>query len=235
MKVLQKYFIFLVVIISFIAISPVKASAANATLSFKHDDFADDIISMHIYLNTGGNSVTMVKADFQYPLELLEVKDVQTEDSICKESVVYDLTASGVVALSCIPLESLTGEGNIATISFQAINDGEAIVKFTQDVGVFVDSLEENILAEPEPALYTIRRELSTLPETGSFTGSELLDALIILIGVIMIAVFTIAGFSVWFGVYLSLGKWKLEGKYEFGISKERKERTKSAKKRSKK
>jgi len=217
MQKILKTFLIVLAIFPILSLFPYKVNAESATLEFRHGNFEEGTITTHVYLNTSGTLVNGVTADFTYPSDLLEVTELNTNDMLFTDYVEKDYSQSGVIYISCYSIEGINGEGNIATVKFKTLKPGEAVLKFTDDVLVLDAENSENILSEAETGTYTINESLSTLPQTG--TESEVLTGLIALIAIVMIAIFTIAGFTMWGGIYFSLGKWELssEGSFEVG------------------
>lgn len=217
MKRTLKTFLTALAILPILSIFSHKVTAGNATLEFKHDTFEEGIITTHIYLNTSGASVNGVTADFTYPSDLLEVTELSTDNMLFIDYIENDYSQTGIVYISCYSIEGINGEGNIATVKFKTLQSGEAVLKFTDDILVLEAENSENILSEAKTGTYTINENLSTLPQTGS--TPEVLTGLIALIAIVMILIFTIAGFTMWGGIYFSLGKWELntEGSFEVG------------------
>lgn len=204
----------------------------DASLEFRHKDLLSDVILTSVYLNTGGELVNGVTADFSYPSTLLRVEKIDISNSIFDNFIEQDFTTSSdTVYLSCYSLEGVSGEGEIATVQFRVLQNGKATLEFTDSAAVAEASTSTNILGETDTGTYTINEDLSVLPETGVTTGSAVLDALIIIIALVMLALFVIAGFTMWGGIYLSLGKWEVEGRYEVGIGKDGIKKSKTQKK----
>ncbi len=202
---------------------PLNVFASGASLEFKHKSFENEIITTEIYLNTGGSTVNALTADFTYPVKLLKVIEIDSTDSIFSSFVEKDYSNDGIVKISCFKIEGVNGSGNVATVKFKVLGEGEANLEFTSDAAVMDATTIENILTESAPGVYTINKNLDILPKTGIEENSITITALIALIVLVMIISLAIAGFTMWGGIYLSLGKWKVEGKYEVGLGKGKK------------
>ncbi|MDD3647588.1 MAG: cohesin domain-containing protein [Candidatus Dojkabacteria bacterium] len=217
----------------FLFIFPINSKAAEkkATLEFKHKSFQDGVIVTDIYIDTGGITVNTVTADFEYPSKVLEVTDISTSSSIFPYFVEKDFTKAGIVYISCFSIEGVNDKGPIATITFNSVSAGKAELSFTEDAVVLEAENSSNVLKTPETALYTVTEDLNILPQTGSTEQSVLLG-LFVLILLVMIVLFALAGFTIWGGIYFSMGKMKVEGKYEVGLGKSKKEKIAKGKKK---
>ncbi|MBU0975180.1 MAG: cohesin domain-containing protein [Patescibacteria group bacterium] len=218
--------VLLLSILTFLFVLPfgVRAETGKATLEFKHKNFQDEVIVTDIYLNTGGEKVNTVTADFKYPSKVLEVTAINTDSSLFPYFVEKDFSKPGAVYISCFSLEGVNAEGVIATVTFKSLSSGKAELTFTEDAVVLDVDTSSNILTSTEPALYTISDDLNILPQTGS-TDQSVMLGLFVLILLVMIVLFALAGFTIWGGIYFSMGKLKLEGKYEVGLGKSKKEK----------
>lgn len=218
MSISKKIILFWGLCFLLFAFFPMRANADNATLEFKHVDFGDETVTTKLYLYTGGNTVSSVTADFTYPTDLLEVTGLDAADSVCTEIDRWDSSTPGMVFISC-SLDGYT-DGGIAVVTFKVKEKGKATLQFTADAAVVAAATAENIMGEVEDAVYTISEDLTVLPETGTYSAAQVMYALIFLVALTMLVIFAITGFTIWGGIYLSLGKWKVEGKYEVGFGK---------------
>ncbi len=230
MKNLLKKFSVIFISVTAFLISPsnIKASENQATLEFKHASYEDGIVTTNLYLDTGGNTIYGITADFTYSSDLLQVTEIATENMLFENFIESDFSSPSIVYISCFSINGINDEGNIATIKFESIDSGEAVLEFTDDVLV-LDTNSENVLSEAIDGTYTITEDLEALPQTG--TEENILIALVAFILLIMIVIFAISGFTMWGGIYFSLGKWKVDTKGEFSIGKKDK-RKKSRKKK---
>ena len=206
----------LIVALLILILIPTKASASSATLEFKHKDFEDDKIITEIYLKTGSLYVNAVIADFTCPSELLEIQEINIEDSLFDNFIKKDYSNAGTVYLSCYSSSGIRDEGNVATITFRALQEGEASLEFTNDASILKMADSSNILSEATSANYTISQDQLSLPETGTTEEVVTVTGLMILILLAMIILFTLMGFTLWGGIYFSLGKWEV--KTEAGV-----------------
>jgi hypothetical protein len=203
---------------------PETGEEEGAVLSFQKVDVIGDTVVLALHLNTQGYEATKIIADFVYPSDLLEVIGISVTDSPVKENFDTDYTTLGIVRFSYESAEVIQGDGDLGTITFRVLGDGQARLRFTDEayVGVTVPLLEttNNVLIEATPATYDIKgATITELPQTGvGLSESELITGFIILIAIIMIILFVFSTFTIWGGVYLSLGKWK--GKLVVGADK---------------
>jgi len=193
------------------------ASDAQATLEFKHVSFDEDNIVTNIYINTSGYDVNGVTADFTYSSDILEVTDINITDSIFDNFIENDYSQDGIVYLSCYTLDGYTGEGIIAQITFKAIGSGSATLTFTSDAVVLESVTSTDILEDPESQIYTVSEDLITLPETGTESEVLAISGIVLFIALVMIIIFALAGFTMWGGIYFSLGKWEVSSEASLG------------------
>lgn len=218
-----------------ILFSASKVQASEATLEFKHVSFDEENITTNIYINTYGSNINGVTADFSYSSDILEVTEVSTEDSVFDNFVENDYSQSGIVYLSCYSIEGYTGEGLLAEVSFKAIGSGSATLTFTDDVVVLESDTSNDILATPESQIYTVSEDLITLPETGTESEVLAISGIVFFIAIVMIVIFALAGFTMWGGIYFSLGKWEVSSEASVGVGDKKKKKLITLKKHQKK
>lgn len=99
-----------------------------------------------VNLDTKGAHINTVTADFVYPTELLELQEIQVQDSFVK--IWFDKrTQDGKILLTgALPSPGFTGQGQIATIFFKVLQEGVAELAFSSNVAVFENGANENIL-----------------------------------------------------------------------------------------
>jgi len=219
-----------------------KASENKATIEFKHVSFENDKIKTSVYLNTSSINVNGVTADFTYSSEILQITDLEIDDSVFDNFVESDYSQVGSLYLSCYSLDGYTGEGAIAEIIFEPISSGTATLAFTDDAVVLESNTSQDVLETPESKVYTVSEDLIALPETGTETEIITISGIVLFIALLMIAIFAIAGFTMWGGIYFSLGKWEISSEASIGGSKKgkalskikRKKKSVSKKKKSK-
>lgn len=233
MKILLRTLFFCITLsILLFSASEVEASS-GASLSFRHEDFSDGEIVTTIFLDTGEKEINAITADFTYPSNLLEVVEIKTSKSIFENFIELDHSLDGIVFISGYSTEGISDEGTVATVVFKTLSPGVAQLKFTEETAVLSSSNSSNILDKKEETQYTITDTLSALPATGSET--RVAAGILAIILLVMIVIFALLGFTIWGGIYFSLGKWKVEGKYEVGMGKSKKRKSKSKKRGSKK
>jgi hypothetical protein len=210
-------FFFLFIIVGTLTLITKPVKAANPVMAFKHVNFQDNTITTSIFLNTSGNKVNGVTADFTYPSDILKVTDLNVDNSLFSQFIEKDFSKQGKVYISCYALDPVQGEGTIATITFEVLTDGTANLNFTRDVAVLDANTSSNILGPTEVAEYKVKNNvLEALPQTGT---KEVISygGLVAFILLVIIVIFAIAGFTIWGGVYFSLGKWEIKGEYRIG------------------
>lgn len=231
--ILKKISVILITFTAFLIFpNNINASENQATLEFKHVSYDDGIVTTNLYLDTNGNTVYGVTADFTYSSNIIQIKEIDTENMLFDNYIETDSSNNGFVYISCFSINGVNDKGNIATIKFESTQSGEAVLEFTDDVLV-LDTNSENILSEAIDGTYTITEDLEALPQTG--TEENILLALVAFILLIMIVIFAISGFTMWGGIYFSLGKWKVDTKGEFSIGKKDKKKKSKRKNKSNK
>ncbi len=225
-------FILISVLILF---SSSRVHASEATLEFKHISFDNENITTSIYINTYGANVNGVTADFSYSSDVLEVTEVSTEDSVFDNFVENDYSQSGVVYLSCYSIDGYTGEGSLAKVTFKAIGSGSATLTFTDDAVVLESDTSLDLLTTPESQIYTVSEDLIALPETGTESEVLAISGIVFFIAIVMIVIFALAGFTMWGGIYFSLGKWEISSEASVGVGDKKKKKLALLKKHQKK
>lgn len=215
-------------------VSAVSAQEQDARLDFEHIEATNDEISMAVTVDTADRSVNWIVADFLYPSDILAVQDVEVTESPFAEFFTVDYETPGVVRLKYVSNETVAGDGTFAVVRFGVVGSGRAEINFTEDVmvGLQVPLVDTQLdyLGESSSAVYTIDDDLGVLPETGTTEDVATIAGIIILILLLMIVIFAFSSFTIWGGVYLSLGKW--EGRFSIGAEKDSKEDKITAKKK---
>lgn len=193
MRTIRKYFPFFTSIIIIFSIlllaSTQKVNSQDLMLYFSADSdtvTSGEEFSIDIDIDTKGNNINGVTADFSYPSDILEVMEIDTSNSVIDSSVEEDFSEKGVVYISRFVGrgETYSGSGNIATVKFKAVADGEIVIKFTENA-VVTDSNATDILETTEELV--INKDTSI---TGKFKDNKLLLAIpiaVILIFVILL------------------------------------------------
>lgn len=231
---LHKSKIFLTLVIiglsSILHLQPIRAN--GATMKFTHIDIAeDDMILTAIYLEPSGNEINSIIANFTYPSDFLEVVEIQKDNSLFSNFTSEDFSLPGIVYLGAYSDEPVDYPAEVVRIKFKPKANGEAKLEFTQDAAAFGSGTPQDIPLNTESSTYTINNLSEGLPETGVKEELLSINALIALIGIAMIVMFVFAGFSMWGGIYISLGKWKGELRGEIGVKGKKKKTSSKAKK----
>jgi VCBS repeat-containing protein len=143
----------------------VRSRAAPATaLAFNPSTVTktvDDVFSLDVMINTGGNNVAVAELHIQYDatkLEALSITNASLAPLIAAAGTVGGGTASITVRAKSTA-EPITGVGPIATVRFKALTSTEAPVQIKFDSSTFVSALGEqspNVLVGTTPATVTI-------------------------------------------------------------------------------
>lgn len=239
MKKVLSYLLIIPIIFSLVTIlNPLDVSAQGneVTLLFQHESYVDNNVITTIQLNSAGKTINSIVADFVYPSDILEVTNVIVLAPHLQSLFRVDYDTLGVVRLDyegAVPVE----DGAVAEIHFLVKGSGEAELRFTEDVkageafpllGQTVDYLER-----VEPGKYTVDEDFDVLPQTGTTEDIATATGIIVLILLLMILIFAFSSFTMWGGVYLSLGRW--EGRLSVGAEKTVEKKDSGKKKISKK
>jgi hypothetical protein len=205
--------------ILFALLLPAKVNAGNSTLEIKHNSFEGDTLVVDVYLDPSDTLINAVTADFTYPSTILSFESIDTSESLFDNFIEKKNGEEGKVLLSAYSLYGVNKAGVIASVTFKAIAPGKANLEFTDDVLVMEAYTATNTLETKLPATYNISSDITDLPETGTTETVVTASGIIALIAILMIILLAIAGFTMWGGIYLSLGKWKVstEGGFEMG------------------
>lgn len=212
----------------------VKAQSGSATLSFEKANATSKSISAYVVVDTQDSSIRAVTADFSYSPDILEFQEITINKKICKEVVKQDISSSGIVYLSCYIKDGYKGKGEIATVDFKIIQYENTKLLFSNNTVVIDAETHSDILSNAKPADITIPSSLSQLPQTG-VEETEIFQGVLVLIIMLFILLLTIAGFSTWGGIYLSLGKWEVEGRIKIKSGKSNQSTKKAEKPRKNK
>lgn len=210
----------------------VKAQSDSATLSFEKANATSNSISAYVVVDTKDSTIRAVTADFSYSPDILEFQKITINKNICKEVVKQDISSSGIIYLSCYIKDGYIGKGEIATVDFKIIQYENTKLLFSNNAVVMDAETHSDILSNAKPADITIPSSLSQLPQTG-IQETDIFQGVLVLIIMLFILLLTIAGFSTWGGIYLSLGKWEVEGRIKIrsGTSKKSTKKAEKARK----
>jgi hypothetical protein len=172
-KLLAKTIIVSTFVFSTLSIINSKVSAQSASLYFSPSSYSvatNQSVAVKIMVNSGGENINGVTADFTYPSQLLEVVSIDATDSIfsIEAEQTYDTTT---VYISRGTTSSYSGTGEIATVNFRSISNGTATLSFTDDVLVTSADTSLDILGATNEGTITI----GSVPATGFFDKPALL------------------------------------------------------------
>lgn len=141
----------IVVCALFFLIAPLVSGAHAASLSFDPSSInvdAGDTFDIDIVVKIGEDEALGVDALIEYDSSLLEVQDIIDGTLLPIALEEYDETDKiYVVGLSDNSLESVSGEGVLATISFKALSGGTVNMSYICELGETGDSnISENSL-----------------------------------------------------------------------------------------
>jgi len=202
--------IILILIIALLFPFTANAQTSQAEMSFEYDSSTDNTVKINIFLDTNEATANALTADFTYSSNVVKPILIETDEFFCETIIENDIETVGTVFFSCFNVKGKAFEGNILSVTFDKLSEGNAELKFTDNVAVLSSLTAENILGETEPGLLTIKSDFTVLPMTGDEeedtpTAAQELNSLIAVVQLVLIIVFAIAGLSIWGGIYFSL------------------------------
>ncbi|MBU0975181.1 MAG: cohesin domain-containing protein [Patescibacteria group bacterium] len=149
----------------------VKAQTADASLYFSPVSTSVSLngtVSVAIMVNTGGNSVNTVTADFTYPTDTLQIINIDSTNSEFSVEAEEDHTSGTVyITRATSGGDSYSGIGEVTTINFRGIAAGTATLTFTGDAVVMDADTSHDILGTASNGTLTVSS--SSLPNTGLY------------------------------------------------------------------
>lgn len=156
------FFVILCFVISLLVTGQVFA----ATLYFSPQSAAlgqNQDFQIDVGLNTEGESVNAVTADFFYPADKLEVNTVNVNDNILP-IVAERGWDGGVVSVSGGNITPFSGGLVLASVNFKVkANSGTGTLNFTQDAAVVGAADQLNVLSKKEAANFTFWQQSKIL------------------------------------------------------------------------
>jgi len=146
---------------------PIKASAAILTIETKTDSVSvRDRVEMNVYLNTEGQSVNVVGGSLGYPLELLFLDDVRTQDSFIgfwieepKNTVDGKIQFSGMVPGGINDKKAL-----LFSAVFEAVLAGSAEITFSDAEALLNDGAGTRAQFSAQPLIIDIAEQPKAVP-----------------------------------------------------------------------
>lgn len=158
-----------VVVLGYIAVRTFAASgSAQLYLSPASATYANgQAIAVQVYVNTGGDGVNAVQADFSYPTAKMQFTSIDGTGSA------FDIDASstggnGTVSIARGHAGNVTGTALIATVHFTVIGTGSANMTFLNSSAVVRSSDNTNILTSTVGGNYTLDTAATPTPTPAS-------------------------------------------------------------------
>lgn len=107
-------------------------------------------LRVSVNLDTKGQAVNTVTADFAYPRELLELEEIQVQDSFVR--IWFDKRAQDgkVLLTGALPSPGFAGQSEVASVVFKALQEGTAELTFDANAAVFENGTSHNILGRSQ-------------------------------------------------------------------------------------
>ena len=155
-------FILIILIISFGVVSVAKAEGASLYLSPQTGTFfVGSTFDVSIFVNTGGNNVNAVEVDLKFDQRKLQIASPTAGRSFIAVWIsqpTFSNTEGTATFQGGVPSPGInTSSGLISTITFRAINPGEAVVSILDSSQVLLDDGKgTNILSSMGRGVYKI-------------------------------------------------------------------------------
>ena len=156
------FFILIILIISFGVTSVVKAEGASLYLSPQTGTFfVGSTFDISIFVNTGGNNVNAVKVDLKFDQRKLQIASPTAGRSFISVWIsqpTFSNIEGTAVFRGGVPSPGInTSSGLVSTITFRAIQPGEAVVSVSDSSLVLLDDGKgTNVLSSVGRGVYTI-------------------------------------------------------------------------------
>ncbi|MEK7503536.1 MAG: cohesin domain-containing protein [Patescibacteria group bacterium] len=178
----KAFFIFIVLVLSFTAVSAIEAAGASLYLSPPTGTFfVGSTFDVSIFMNTEKNSINAVQADLRFPAELLQVASPTAGISfveIWADQPFYS-NEEGVISFrGGVPFPGInTSSGLVSTITFRAKAQGRAVISFADSSQILLaDGQGTNILKSTGIGEYNLTIKPSEGPKIFSSTHPSLTD-----------------------------------------------------------
>lgn len=119
---------------------------------------SNQVFTVAIKLNTHDEEINTVTANLSYPADLLELLELDTQNSFATIWFEKETTIPGSVKITgSLPTPGFKGQATFALLEFKTKKQGEARVNFTTSAAVFRDRDSLNILGQTAEGVYLIQ------------------------------------------------------------------------------
>ncbi|MFH1820404.1 MAG: cohesin domain-containing protein [Candidatus Nealsonbacteria bacterium] len=165
---MKNNFLFFSVLVGLFLWHNAQAGSASLFLSPGSKSFSvNDSFSVQVKVNPAGTSINAAQATIYFPAEKIQVMDIIIDDSVfsiwAKEPEFSNLMGK-VSFAGGLPQPGTSQTGNIITINFKAMAEGEVSLFFDSALVLANDGQGTNILTYLQPAKYTVFQQIR-LPE----------------------------------------------------------------------
>jgi hypothetical protein len=132
-------------------------------------------LTVSVYVNSGGQGVNAVQADFTYPASLLQFQSINPSGSAFSIDAASS-GGSGSVSIARGNISAVSGSNLlVAQVTFQVLSAGTASITFSGSSAVVSSSSNQDILNTKSGASYTISNPAPPAPppSSGSDSGSS--------------------------------------------------------------
>jgi hypothetical protein len=153
-----------VVVLGYYAIGSFAAGAASLYLNPASGTYTTgQVVSVQIMVNTGGQPVNAVQADFTYPASKLQFSSIDGTGSVMSIDA-SSTGGNGSVSIARGNTSAYTGTGLLATVRFTALASGSAPLTFSASSAVVRSTDNTNVLGTMTGANYTLASPATPTP-----------------------------------------------------------------------
>lgn len=134
------------------------AVATVKIVPYKQSVVVGEEVELLVKVDTGGEAVNTVTANFSYPIETLELINLSLHDSFAKIWFEKETIVPGEIRLTgSLPTPGFSGNETFAKITFRAKTKGEVQISLNPDSAVFRNLDSVNILGDIEGSVVEIK------------------------------------------------------------------------------
>lgn len=192
MKKLSTLIVTIISLFTFVmVVLPQQAEAQSATIYFSPSTRTvgnGEDFTMTIYLDTAGEDVSGITADFTYDSSIIQATGINVDNSVFQDSLGQvgvaeaDYSSPGTIYLSLYTSSgsSYNGTGEVGTVNFTANAEGTATLTYTDDAVVTdTSTTPQNILGTTSSGTVYV----GALPSAGLSIFNNFSMVLILLLG----------------------------------------------------
>lgn len=175
-----------IIVLSIVALSVVQsqvhAQSGSATLAFSPSTYAASLnqeFDIRVIVDTNGESINAITANFSYPSDLLEVVEIDLSNSVLPMELEKDSNDSTVLITvgNSGGASGYSGTGEVGTVTFRPTTSGTATLSFTENSLITSADTSSDVLGTTGEA--TISVGSGSLPAAGLFDKPSMMIALI--------------------------------------------------------